>query len=276
MMTDPAASRPGTHLDPDQIADLVEGLLDDAAADEARAHLASCPLCSADFALITGEGDLADLSGSLPPMPIPQDVVARVEAALYREPPLATASAAPAAAPAAAAAQPRHRRFRIALGSLAGAALVVTGGIGVVTALNSATGSSKESSSTAAGNGAAPNAAGSFPGGESQAGGAETHASEASPPMSITQQAEALLGQHMMTANGTAQTARPDCRPSTVPAGTKLITSGQTVYQGKPAWLLLYPGPGSATLVDVYVVDVNACTSGNPVQSLTQFVITRS
>lgn len=284
MMTDPAASRPGTHLDPDQMADLVEGLLDAAAADGARAHLASCPLCSADFALITGEadlGELGDLGGLLPPMPIPQDVMARVEAALHREPPLGTA----AAAPAAAATKPRRQRFRMALGSLAGAALVIAGGIGVVTALNNATSSSKDSSSTAAGNGAGPNidgshAAGQLPGAKSpQAGGSEPGTSADNPgfsDMSIVQQAEALLSLHTVTpANGTAQAARPDCPPAAVPAGTKLIGSTQTVYQGKSAWLLLYPRSGSTTLVDVYVVDVDMCTSGNPGQSVDHVVITR-
>jgi len=290
MMTDPAASRPGTHLDTDQMADLVEGLLDAAAADEARAHLASCPVCSADFALISGEADLggltglgepADLGELLPPMPIPQDVMARVEAALYREPPLGT----PAAVPAAAGAPPRRRRFRMALGSLAGAALVIVGGLGVVTALNNGAGSSKDSNSSAAGNAAGPDAdgshaAGQVPGAQSQVGGAEPGTSPDSPGfsgnMSIAQQAESLLSQHMMTpANGTGQSARPDCPPPEVPAGTKLITSAQTEYQGKPAWMLLYPQPGSATLVEVYVVYVDACTSGNPGQSVDHVEITR-
>ncbi|WP_194913460.1 hypothetical protein [Catenulispora rubra] len=289
MMTDPAASRPGTHLDPDQMADLVEGSLDAAAADRARAHLASCPVCSADFALITGEADLADLGGLLPPMPIPQDVVARVEAALYREPPLGTAATARASAGSpvgrsAAAAQPRRRRFRMALGSLAGAALVVVGGIGAVTALNNATSSSKDSS-TAAGNAAGPSVDGSHvagqgPGTESpQAGVIKPDATSGGSGFSdagIAQQAQALLSLHTMTpANGTAQAAKPDCPPTVVPAGTKLIGSTQTVYQGKPAWLLLYPRAGSATLVDVYVVDVDMCTSGNPGQSVDHVVITR-
>ncbi|HEY3478085.1 MAG TPA: hypothetical protein VGL02_04215, partial [Streptomyces sp.] len=139
MMTDPAASRPGTHLDPDQMADLFEGLLDSGAADAARAHLATCPVCAGDFALIAGEADFGGLGDLLPPIPIPQDVVARVEAALHREPPLA-----PATAPASHAAQPpRRRRFRLAFGSLAGATLVIAGGIGTFAALNSGGDSSK-------------------------------------------------------------------------------------------------------------------------------------
>jgi hypothetical protein len=278
MMTDPAAPRPGTHLDPDLMADLFEGLLDAAAADGARAHLASCPLCSADFALITGEADLGELL--LPPVPIPQDVVARVEAALYREPPLAGAGApAPVGSPvghAAVAAQPRRRRFRIALGSLAGAALVVAGGIGVVTALNNGT-TSSSASSNAAGGAAHPDTNGSHAAG--QAPGAEPNTAGGSPgfgDMSIAQQAEALLSLHPVTpANGTAQAARPDCPPAAVPAGTKLLASTQTVYEGKQAWLLLYPRSGSATAVDVYVVDLDACTSGNPGQSVDHVVITR-
>lgn len=286
MMTDPAASRPGTHLDPDQMADLFEGLLDAAAADGARAHLASCPVCSADFALITGEAELGELSELLPPIPIPQDVVTRVEAALYREPPLAAASGSGSGSAAAApptdrsvvAAPQRRRRFRIALGSLAGATLVVAGGIGLITAVSNNVSESKSSSSSGAAAGARPSSPDGdhAPGGESsQAGGVAPNKSGFG-EMSISQQAQALLSQHAVTpANGTAQAVKPDCTPSAVPAGTKLLTSTQTQYQGRQAWLLLYPQAGSTTAVDVYVVYVDACTPGIPGQYVDHVVITR-
>lgn len=280
MITDPAASRPGTHLDPDQMADLFEGLLDPAAADAARLHLASCRQCSADFALITGEadpGELGALRDLLPPAPIPQDVVNRIEAALHREPPLGTA-------PAGHAAAPRRRRFRLALGSLAGATLVVAGGIGVLTAVNSGS-TSKSNSSAASGSAASPQrgddkTAGQVPGGESPHVGAPPDTASTGPRdftgLSIEQQARNLLGQHMTTpANGTAQTAKPSCSPAAVAPGMKPLATGQTQYQGKQALLLVYAEPGSTTVDDVYVVDLNSCTPDNPGQVLYQTTITR-
>lgn len=273
MMTDPAASRPGTHLDPDQLADLVEGLLDPAAADLARIHLASCPLCSADFALIAGEdaGDLygAGLGGLLPPTPIPQDVVTRIDAALHREPPLGTGQ--PSAGHAAA--RPRRRRFRLALGSLAGATLVVVGGIGVFTAMNSGGSTKSSSASSATANAVAPNSqtgdSGSRVAGgphESPALGAPdtTSAGGSFGNLSIEKQAAGLLGQRAESpASGTAQAGKVQCTPDTVPTGQKPIASAQTVYQGRQAWLLLYAEPSSPKIVDVYVVDRDSCGSDN-------------
>ncbi|ACU77854.1 hypothetical protein Caci_9041 [Catenulispora acidiphila DSM 44928] len=287
MMTDPAASGPGTHLDPDQMADLFEGLLDTTAADRAQAHLATCPVCSADFALITGESDLSASSESnglsrlselLPPVPIPQDVVTRIEAALYREPPL---KVAPAAAPVGHhATAPPRRRFRIRLGALAGATLVIAGGIGVVTALNSGGGSTK--SSSAASGASSENPDGSHVAGQAPSGGAmspqvgrgpDSSAGALDPgEASIEQQAEALLGKHAATP---AIGAGPECVPEGVADGAKPLAKTQTRYQGEAAWLLVYAKPGSATLAEVYVVAVNACTSGNLGQVADHLEITR-
>ena len=283
MMTDPAASRPGTHLDPDQMADLFDGLLDAGAADAARAHLATCPVCSSDFALITGEADFDGLGELLPPIPIPQDVMARVEAALYREPPLA-----PATAPASHIAQPpRRRRFRLAFGSLAGATLVIAGGIGAFAALNTSDDGANGSSNSAIAGGAAspvPGAENSRDDTKSPAMGSPEvvtpHASASSPrqnfnSMNIPGQAEALLGQHASTAaNGTAQTA-PDCLVGTVVAGTKPLASAPIEYEGKQAVLLVYPESGNTTTADVYVIASGSCTSGNSAQILQQTKVPR-
>lgn len=300
MMTDPAASGPGIHLDPDRLADLFEGLLEPAAADEARAHLASCALCAADFALIAGEADLAERGGPgalgdlLPPTPIPQDVVARVEAALYREPPLsgasgASGSAIASSAPATAvpAGRPRRRRFGITLGALAGATLVVAGGIGVVTALNSGNSDHTTSSNSAVAGGApssesgnGSHAAGQAPKGamspqlgapEPDSTGTQRYSDE-----SLVQQAQALLTEHVQTpAAGTNQTARPQCPPPGVANSTRPLASTQTEYQGRPAWLMIYAQPGNATVADVYVVDLSTCTPGNPGQVADHFTIAR-
>ncbi|MEY9927175.1 hypothetical protein ABH926_001800 [Catenulispora sp. GP43] len=296
MMTDPAASRPGTHLDPDLLADLFEGLLEPATADEARAHLASCPLCSEDFALIAGEtelgslGNLGDLGGLLPPTPIPHDVMARVEAALYREPPLpAPAVQAPVghhAAAASAASPARRRRFRISLGALAGATLVVAGGIGIVTAVNGGS-ADKGSNGSSAAAGRAPDAQSGggahadtqVPGGamSPQVGVAPSTkpGAEQPNPGSIEQQAEALLKQHGQTPAGTSEFGGPACLPVGVTAGTRLLGSTQTEFAGKPALLLVYARSDSTTVADVYVVDSATCTPGNPGQVVDHITVPR-
>lgn len=301
MMTDPAASRPGTHLDPDRMADLLEGLLDAASADEARAHLASCPVCSADFALISGESDLeTDLGELLPPVPIPLDVVTRVEAALHREPPLGTGStsgagvsAAGAAGQAATATRPRRQRFRIALGALAGASLVIAGGFGVVAALDSSGSDSVKSSTNNAAGADAPSSqsekspqaagAGTIPGGQmspklgapSPDSGPTSTSNSVLNGLNIEQQAEALLGQHVMTpAIGTA--AGVQCRPMGMVNGAKPITGEQTQYQGRTVWLLIYAKSGDPAVADVYVVDASGCTPDNPGQVIDSFEIPRA
>lgn len=281
MMTDPAASRPGTHLDPDRMADLLEGLLDDASADGARTHLASCPVCAADFALISGEADLGELGGLgdlLPPVAIPQDVMTRIEAALYREPPLGTGSAA------AAAARPRRRRFRITLGALAGATLVIAGGFGIVTALGNGGSSSTSSSSTAAGSAPSSQSAGGSrlagtpPDAQQmspQVGGGPPNANSPSGDKGLTieQQAQALLSKKLMNPAGTTPGA--ECEPAGMTTIAKPLTGTETQYQGKTVWLLIYPKSGNPAVADVFVVDANGCTPENPGQVLDEFEIAR-
>src|SRR5690348_18488843 len=138
MTIDPAASGPDTHLDPDLLADLAEGLLGDRAGDVARSHLASCERCAEDYALITVDSGLATF---LTPEPIPADVMARVEAALHREPPLTQPTPVHHAVPKPAF----GRRFRLTFGALAGASLIVVGVVGGVALLNSGGTESKSS-----------------------------------------------------------------------------------------------------------------------------------
>ena len=285
MMTDPAASRPGTHLDPDQMADLFDGLLDPVATENARAHLATCALCSADYALITGETELSDLGDLLPTPPIPHDVMARVEAALYREPPLAVAPVSSAPAGHHAAAPPRRQWLRLA-GALAGATLVFGGGIGVITALNGGGDSVKRDSTAASGAAPSPQSdstqsAGRPQGGmmSPQVGGApdsSTAGSQQSADASIQQQAHDLLKQHpALPATGTTKASGPQCSPAGLVDGSRLVGSAQTQYQGEPAVLLVYAEPGNTTVADVYVVDRNSCTPGDTGQVLYQVSIPR-
>jgi hypothetical protein len=300
MMTDPAASRPGTHLDPDQLADLVEGLLAPVAADAARAHLASCPLCSGDFALIAGEDGAPGAdpwSELLPAVEIPRDVAVRVEAALHREPPLSPAGPAGAshgtpATPAGSAthtARPRRRRrFGLALGGLAGATLAVVAGVGILSSTDNGNNSTGSAASGAARHAnAAPSSppndgshAATVPGGPlSPALGAQGTGSAGDSygaASSIEKQAEDLLGQRMASpASGTAQAAKPQCTPSPVASGAKPLVSTRTEYQGKQAWLLVYAEPGTPSVADVYVVDLDACISGDSAQVAYQTTVPR-
>jgi hypothetical protein len=53
------------------------------------------------------------------------------------------------------------------------------------------------------------------------------------------------------------------------------LAPATTQYQGKQVLLLVYAEPGSATLDDVYVVDLGSCTPDNPGHVLYQTTITR-
>src|SRR5689334_431098 len=96
MTLDPAASgpEPSGHADPDRLADMAAGGPDPRTAHAVRAHLTSCQQCAEPFTLITLHSGIAAF---LPVEPIPAEVVARVEAALYREPPLQAAGVGAAA-----------------------------------------------------------------------------------------------------------------------------------------------------------------------------------
>ena len=284
MTTDPAASGPAQnatgHVDPDRLADLAEGLLDATAAEAVRDHLASCEQCADDFALITLDSGLA---GFLPPEPIPAEVVARVEAALYREPPLREWSGAAASASARqhvhhAARPSRGRRFKLAFGALASVGVLVGGmAVGV-----SMFGGSSEKNSTAASSslsGTAPNAAGRYSGNEP--------AAPTDALAQLQQQATGLLAAAKSGGTGAASTAkgRPDNALRTPnPAGepcwqnpsptADLLAHSSVVFQGRPAELLVYADPGDPARARVVVVaagcaSLDAKTSGaQPQQSV--------
>lgn len=77
------------HPDVAEIADLAEGLLPTTRTTEVRQHLEGCELCADVFASLT---EIQGLLGTLPaPAPMPDDVAARIDAALAAEPPLGIA-----------------------------------------------------------------------------------------------------------------------------------------------------------------------------------------
>ncbi|WP_018654229.1 anti-sigma factor family protein [Actinomadura flavalba] len=113
-MTHPA------HLDYDVLADLAEGLLDEARAASVNEHLDSCAPCrdlSADLA------DVSRLLAEAPAPSLPPDLAARIDSALAAE--------SRGDAPVVSLAERRGRRpWRIL--SAAAAAVVVLGGGGLV------------------------------------------------------------------------------------------------------------------------------------------------
>lgn len=87
------------HLDHDALADLAEGLLDDAHAASANAHLDSCAECRERSAEIA---EVSRILADVPVPPMPAEVAERIEAAI----------AAEAMATAKVASISHHRRMR--------------------------------------------------------------------------------------------------------------------------------------------------------------------
>ncbi|CAM5257317.1 hypothetical protein SVIOM342S_00167 [Streptomyces violaceorubidus] len=72
------------HPDVAEIADLAEGILPDARTADVRQHLEHCALCADVYASL---GEIQGLLGTLPgPERMPDDVAARIDAALAAEP----------------------------------------------------------------------------------------------------------------------------------------------------------------------------------------------
>lgn len=109
-----------THLDYEALADLAEGLLDDARAASAGEHLAVCAVCRERGA------ELAEVSRILAEAPqptMPAELAARIDAALAAE---GMASGLPEELHHAIGRPRRARRFQLL--SAAAAAVVVLGG----------------------------------------------------------------------------------------------------------------------------------------------------
>jgi anti-sigma factor RsiW len=286
MTTDPAASGPTSgpagHADPDRLADLADGLLNGETAEELRGHLASCERCAEDFALITLDSGLADF---LEPEPIPAEVVARVEAALYREPALpVTATAASSGSSASSrpstsrssrlprsshssqrhvdrAAQPsRARRLKFAFGGLGSVALLVGGTYAGLSMVSGGTETAVRSSAGAASK-AAPGSPGAVLG------------AAPGPLAQIEQQATGLLaslkgrngsgvatdasppGNVLRTAAPAAGMCWQNPRPTETP-----LASAPTMYENQPAELLVYAKSGDPAHAHVVVVPA-VCTA---------------
>lgn len=261
MSVDPAAGpgpdeMPASHADPDRLADLAEGLLSAPDTASAHAHLASCPACADDFALISGSLDLAAL---LPAEPIPAEVAIRVQAALDREPALGSAVTDAASAPAPVR-SPR-RRFRIALTGLAGLCLLGVVAVGATSALRSAIGQSEsKSAGTAAAGPALPSSAGGLApltagAPVDDAATAQQFAAQllrARPALSSPDDAAGSTG-GSVPDNGQSGSAYRRCLPLAQASRTPLASAPVT-FRGQPAQLLVFRQASGSAEADVVVV----------------------
>jgi hypothetical protein len=109
------------HLEYETLADLAEGLLDDALAASAAEHLADCGLCRERSAELT---EVSRLLAESPVPPMPEALAARIDAAVAAES-MATATVASMRA--------RRDRRGLRILSAAAAAIVVVGGGAMVT-----------------------------------------------------------------------------------------------------------------------------------------------
>jgi anti-sigma factor RsiW len=247
-VTTPVASGGSEHLDPDLLADLAEELLDRDAASAARAHLASCTICTADYALIV---DAATLLSVIDPEPIPAEVAIRIGAALEREPALGSAPER-AAVPSHRAGRPLGQRIKVLFASVAGAAALIVGGFFGVSALSSSSTTSQKSSPSLSHEAAGGSSALSF-------------ANEAQ----VQQGALDLLAKKSHAISPNAATA-PNTYKSTNECwqdpkpGTASIAMESIHYQGQPAELFVYAAGDKAADVVVVPATCSADTARTP------------
>ncbi|TNY37715.1 anti-sigma factor family protein [Thermomonospora catenispora] len=109
------------HLDHDALADLAEGLLDDAHAASANAHLDSCAECRERSAEIA---EVSRILADVPVPPMPAEVAERIEAAIAAE---AMATAKVASISHHRRVRERGRKWHLRVIGAAAATLVVVG-----------------------------------------------------------------------------------------------------------------------------------------------------
>ncbi|MEE1788107.1 hypothetical protein PUR71_35180 [Streptomyces sp. SP17BM10] len=281
---------PGSHPSVDELADLAEELIEDAAAVEVlHRHLSGCAECHETFDAL---GEVRALLGGGEAPTMPADVVARLDAALAEEaarrdaadgpheapastrgpaapapaPRPATAPAAPPARGAGATGpgRPRSRRRRVGL-LLGAAAALAALGLGGALLFPADSGSHDTASSAAT---PATADAGHSSKAEHALGGGTRYSDD-----QLADQVQKLLARSGAVVgsppNGAAKpsAAAPDegrqpltSEPApqagrTCPApatGTPLATDHGS-YAGSPVDVLVYPAPGKPGDVDVYL-----------------------
>ncbi|MFE5258198.1 anti-sigma factor family protein [Streptomyces coelicoflavus] len=256
------------HPDVVEISDLAEGILPSARTTDVRRHLESCALCADVYASLE---EVQHLLGTLPPpAAMPDDVAARIDAALAAEPQPGVADDAhvsretstPAGRPAG---HPRHSstgpgrkdrrrggRRRIAvLGAVAAAAAIGFGSVIV----SSLTGGS-QSEDTAQGQQTA--LADTFSEGHLKkkvtglvADGSAQNGSRT--PRSFGMESE--NGGETAENHVFKQPTVPECVRKGIGRDDAAIATEQGVYKGKEALLVVMPDAAHDTRVTAYIVE---------------------
>ncbi|MFE5600462.1 anti-sigma factor family protein [Streptomyces coelicoflavus] len=256
------------HPDVAEISDLAEGILASARTTDVRRHLESCALCADVYASLE---EVQGLLGTLPPpAAMPDDVAARIDAALAAEPPPGVADDAhvsretstPVGRPAG---HPRHSstgpgrkdrrrggRRRIAvLGAVAAAAAIGFGSVIV----SSLTGGS-QSEDTAHGQQTA--LADTFSEGHLKdkvtglvADGSAQNGSRT--PRSFGMESE--NGGEIAENHVFKQPTVPECVRKGIGRDDAAIATEQGVYKGKEALLVVMPDAANDTRVTAYIVE---------------------
>ncbi|MFD4345068.1 anti-sigma factor family protein [Streptomyces coelicoflavus] len=256
------------HPDVVEISDLAEGILPSARTTDVRRHLESCALCADVYASLE---EVQGLLGTLPPpAAMPDDVAARIDAALAAEPQPGVADDAhvsretstPVGRPAG---HPRHSstgpgrkdrrrggRRRIAvLGAVAAAAAIGFGSVIV----SSLTGGS-QSEDTAQGQQTA--LADTFSEGHLKEKVTGLVADGSAPNGSRTPRSfgmESENGGETAENHVFKQPTVPECVRKGIGRDDAAIATEQGVYKGKEALLVVMPDAANDTRVTAYIVE---------------------
>jgi hypothetical protein len=257
------------HPDVAEISDLAEGILPSARTIDIRRHLESCALCADVYASL---GEIQDLLGTLPPpAAMPDDVAARIDAALAAEPRPAAADDAhvsretstpvdrPTGHPRPSSTGPgrkdRRRGVRRRVGAVAAAAAIGLGSV-VVSSLTgkSPSGDTAHEQQTAT-------LADTFSEGQLKdkvtglvAGGSTQN--ESRTPRSFGMESE--TGGETAENHVFKQPTVPECIRRGIGRDDAAIATEQGVYQGKEALLVVLPDATKDTRVTAYIADA-AC-----------------
>jgi hypothetical protein len=254
----PLASPPG-HPDLDTLADFGAGVLDPAESTQLRAHVNTCARCQG---VLAGSDAVPDLLRTLPPVPMPAAVEARIFAALDAERAARGSHAnGGSAAPVLnldAARERRRARTRVLSKVAAGLVLVVGLGAGAFALTSNGPGSSTGGS------------------GSNAAAGPEKHTTDVGPAAQLPDYTrETITQSSLLTAilNGKKGPLSPSsvdtsrltgCEQGVAGAVPGVVGNPAGVlhirFEGAPAYLLIYTANGHRTAVVV----ADTCTQTDP------------
>jgi hypothetical protein len=254
---------PAAHLDYDTLADLAEGLLPDARAASADAHLADCAECRDRSGEIT---NVTRLLADAPLPPMPAALASRIDEALAAE--------AAATGHDVVSLDSRRGRRRMRVLSAAAAAVVVVGGgalightllTGPVSSENGTAQSQpvQDRSGSATARQPGPNTLKESRGGAAAAGGYLTLRSG-------TDYSAGRLGEQVSAqlTKGDSRTAG-ELAPAQLTNCVRTVTQGKVPllvdvarYEGRAATVIVLPGT-DATRLDVWIVGPG-CSAANP------------